>query len=344
MANEPTQTEIDSADDLFGGGDVEEETSAPAPGDTEQDTGLPEEPTDAPPAEEIGEADFEAGEPEYETGAEAEEDFGDEDAKSARKRPAGPSIIKYYAIPVAGAVLIMALGWSFAFIARQGLVQPEEPVKTAKAEEEKPLLPEKPLKKPKRDLRNVPIDVPQQAEKEEVLLGKEGSFIAKPAAPRPKVEPLPEPPEGKEEPPEPREAEPARPPRELASVPAPPIEEDTGEPLTVPVKYPFFIPLVGGRNGRRGRKGRKGQKPGKTVFLNFSVNLLVSNKAAASEFNSKRALIREAIYLHYSRLTPGDLSTPGRREKIRRRLVAKIDKQIIQGKVRGVLFQEFYTR
>ena len=74
------------------------------------------------------------------------------------------------------------------------------------------------------------------------------------------------------------------------------------------------------------------------------MNLLVSNKAAASEFNSKRALIREAIYLHYSRLTPGDLSTPGRRERIRRRLVAKIDKKLIQGKVRGVLFQEFYTR
>lgn len=338
MANESTQTEIDSADDLFGGGDVEEESSAPEPGDTEQDSGFPEDPTDAPPAEEVGEADFEAGEPEYE--AEAGEDLGDEDAKPAKKRRAGPSIIKYYAIPAVGAVLIMTLGWSFAFIARQGLIQPEEPVKTAKAEEEKPLLPEKPDKKPKRDLRTIPIDVPQQAEKEAALEGKEGSFIAKPAPPKRKLEPQAEPPEGKEVPPE--EAESARPPRELAFVQAaPPPEEDTGETLIVPVKYPFFIPLDGGRSGR---KGRKGKKPGKTVFLNFSVNLLVSTKAAASEFNSKRALIREAIYLHYSRLTPGDLSTPGRREKIRRRLVAKIDKQIVQGKVRGVLFQEFYTR
>jgi hypothetical protein len=343
MANEPVQTEIDPADDLFGGGDVEEEASAPEPGDTEQDSGFPEEPADAPPAEEIGEEDFEAGEPEYEAVAEAEEDLGDEDAESTKKRRAGPSIIKYYAIPAVGAVLIMALGWSFAFIARQGLIQPEEPLKTAKAEEEKPLLPDKPDKNPKRDLMTIPIDVPEQAEKGVVLEGKEGSFIAKPAPPKRKFEPQAEPPEGKEAPPE--EAESARPPRELTPLPAaPPPEEDTGETLTVPVKYPFFIPLDGGRSGRSGRKGRKGKKAANTVFLNFSVNLLVSNKAAASEFNSKRALIRESIYLHYSRLTPGDLNTPGRRERIRRRLVAKIDKQIVQGKVRGVLFQEFYTR
>jgi len=55
-------------------------------------------------------------------------------------------------------------------------------------------------------------------------------------------------------------------------------------------------------------------------------------------------LIREAIYLHYNRLSASDLATPGRRDRVRRRLVAKLDREIIQGKVRGILFQEFYTR
>ncbi len=113
---------------------------------------------------------------------------------------------------------------------------------------------------------------------------------------------------------------------------------DTGETLTVPVNHPFFIPL------RRGSRARNGGKAKKLVFLNFSLNLLVSSKAAASEFNLKRALIREAIYLHYNRLSASDLATPGRRDRVRRRLVAKLDREIIQGKVRGILFQEFYTR
>ena len=57
----------------------------------------------------------------------------DEAAKKGKKEKKGkgkgaPSGIAFYAVPALGAVLILALGWGFAFIARSGLVQPE-PVK-----------------------------------------------------------------------------------------------------------------------------------------------------------------------------------------------------------------------
>ena len=109
--------------------------------------------------------------------------------------------------------------------------------------------------------------------------------------------------------------------------------------VAVPISNPFFIPLEGGSSGSKG-----GKKPGPTVFLNLSVNVLVSSKAAATEFNSKRALIREEIFLHYNRLTPKDLETAESRERIRRELIAKLGKKISQGEVKSILFQEFYTR
>ncbi len=339
MADEPRQTEVDSADDLFLGGD-EEDLEAPAEaeaGETEQDQ-APFETPDSPAEEEEPPSalDEDFG---------AEEDYGEEEeGKPDKKRKKGFPALQYYAIPAVGVILIMALGWTFAVIARRGLIPTEEPVKTAKVEEkEDKVLPEEKVpQKPKRDLRTVKL--PQQEEKEGAVKGKEGSFVAKIVGPKPEPEEKAEEKErvreevSKEDTSEPEPDKiPERPSRPAPREAAPP-PVDTGETLTVPVNHPFFIPLRGGRRRRDGGKFPE------LVFLNFSLNLLVSTKAAASEFNSKRALIREAIYLHYNRLAPSDLATPGRRERIRRRLVAKLDREIVHGKVKGIIFQEFYTR
>ncbi len=336
MATGPRQTEIDSADDLFLDGlDLESEGEERA--ETEQDEAPPEEaPLEEAPADEApaDEAPAEKAPPPSPVD-EFEDDEGEKAPKKKRKK--GPPFLQYYAIPVVGVILIMSLGWTLAFIARRGLVPPSKPEKTAEVKkEEKPVLVEKKkFIKPKRDLRTVRL--PKRETKEGSVKGQEGTFVAKIKEPRP---PEPKAPAVKESVGETKPYEP--PPQEVPAAPQealqPPPEKDTGVSLTVPVNHPFFIPLRG--NGR----GRNGNKSQRTVFLNFSVNLLVSSKSAASEFNSKRALIREAIYLHYSRLSPNDLSTPARRERVRRRLVGKLDKKIVQGKVRGILFREFYTR
>lgn len=319
MATGPRQTEIDSADDLFLGGEEEEieEPSAAEPAETEQDTAESFEEEPPPAALDEPEEAF-------------EEEDGEKAAPSEKKK--GVPVLQYYVVPAVGVVLIMSLGWTFALIARRGLVRP--PAEVAKSEKVEEKIIETKHEaivkvKPKRDLRTV--KVPIQTKKEGVVKGQEGTFKANIGVPEPE-------PEKKFTPP-PRVQEGAVDEKSLPPLPeapaakAPPPEADTGPSLTVPVNHPFFIPLRGG-----------GRKKAGITFLNFSLNLLVSSKAAASEFNSKRALIREAIYLHYSRLSPADLSTTEGRERVRRRLVAKLDKQLIQGKVRGVLFQEFYTR
>ncbi|MBT3352748.1 MAG: flagellar basal body-associated FliL family protein [Nitrospinaceae bacterium] len=328
MAGESRQTEIDSADDLFLGGDDDlvEEPSGAEPTETEQDDATSFD--EAPPSAEIEEAEPEF-EPEGDTEAQFEDAAGE---KAPRKKKKGFPVLQYYVVPAVGVVLIMSLGWSFALIARRGLVRPpEEVAKATKVEKKDEKVEEKQeaLIKPKRDLRTVLV--PIQEEKEAEVKGQEGTFKANIRAPKSKKKFAPT------ETPLVGEGE-----ADEASLPpdsgkpagkALPPEVDTGLSLTVPVNHPFFIPLKGGRSTKAA-----------ITFLNFSLNLLVSTKAAASEFNSKRALIRELIYLHYSRSSAGDLSTPAGRDRVRRRLVAKLDKQLIHGKVRGVLFQEFYTR
>ena len=337
MANEPRSTEIDSADDSFLADDEEKAPAPAAPTGTEQDTAELGDAEDEPPPKPAAE------EPPPSLVEEVPEEEEEDEAPPAKKRrKPGPSVLHYYAIPVVGVVLTMSLGWALAFLARRGLKPPVEPVKTAKAEKKRVLPEPKPVKNPKRDLRT--LRLPQRETKEGSLKDREGTFIVridepvpkKPASPRKQLRAasLDQPPkqlraaslDSPEEPPR----------RKLRAASLSPLKPvDTGETLVVSVRHPFFIPLRG--DGRR-------RGASSTVFLNFSVNLLVSSKAAASEFNTKRAPIREIIYLHYARLSPSELSTPGRRERARRRLVAKLDRRIVQGKVRGILFQEFYTR
>ncbi len=223
-------TEIDSADDLF----LPDEETAPSTVMDEDEVSIGTE----------------------------EEDWEEEKTKS------GPGYLIYYGVPAVGALLILSLGWTFAFIARRGLAPPSKPKQVAKAsvfKKQFPLEERSPL--PRGMTKTVP--------------------------------------------------------REVA----------------VPISNPFFIPLEGRSFGAKGAR-----KPGPTVFLNLSVNVLVSSKEAATEFNSKRALIREEIYLHYNRLTPKDLETAESRERIRRELITKIGKKISRGEVKSILFQEFYTR
>ncbi len=219
------ETEIDSADDLF-----LEEIEEPAPS-----TALDED-----------EVTVEVAPREVEEEKEEE-----------------PSHLVYYGVPAVGALLILSLGWTFAFIVRQGLTPPAKPkVASSKIFERSPAV-------------NV--------------FGRMGKSA-------------------------------------------------TGD-VTVPISYPFFIPLEGGSAG-----AKDGKKTKPTVFLNLSVDVLVSNRAAATEFNAKRTLIREEIFSHYNRLAPKDLETAESRERIRKQLIAKIGKKIVQGKVKGILFQEFFTR
>jgi hypothetical protein len=221
-------TEIDSADDLFLP-EVEEETSSVA----------------------IDEDEVSA------------EDAGEEGEEGKQKEHAPGNLI-YYGIPAVGALLILSLGWSFAFIARRGLIPPAKP-RVAKT----------------RTLK-----------KRAPIVGAFGRM-----------------------------------------------DKKSAKDVTVPISHPFFIPLDGGSAG-----GKGGKKTKPTVFLNLSVNLLMSNKAAATEFNAKRSLIRQEIFQHYNRLAPKDLETAESRERIRRELIAKIDKRIVQGEVKSILFQEFFTR
>jgi hypothetical protein len=218
----------------------------------------------------------------------------------------------------------MSLGWTLAFLARRGLKNPAKPIKIVKVKTKKEnrVLPDpKPDKEVTQDSRMVRL--PRQEIKEDSLKGRKETSIAR------INKPAPQNPASSKGPPRKRRLVPS-----LGSAKS----METKEALIVPVKHPFFIPLQGKERAR----GRNNDT--KMVFLRFTVNLLVSDKAAVSEFNSKRALIRELIFSHYARLSPSDISTPGRRQRVRRGLLAKLDRKIIQGKVRGILFQEFFTR
>ena len=218
-------TEIDSADDLFLS-EMEEDTSSTAMDEDEVSAG--------------------------------------EEGEAGKQKEPEPGSLIYYGIPAVGVLLILSLGWSFAFIARRGLIPPVKP-KLANSR---------------------------------ILKKRSPAYSAF----------------GR-------------------------MEEKLAKDVTVPISHPFFIPLEG---VLAGAKGGKETRP--TVFLNLSVNLLMSSKAAATEFNAKRSQIRQEIFLHYNRLTPKDLETAESRERIRRELIAKIDKKIVQGEVKSILFQEFFTR
>ena len=152
MATPPRQTEIDSADDLFFGGEEElEESSA-----TEQDE-VPSFDEEPPPP---------SDEPEPEEEAK-------EEASPEKKK--GVPVLQYYVIPAVGAVLIMSLGWTFALIARRGLVRPPAEVAKAKKLEKADgqiAAKQDKILKPKRDLRTV--RVPIQTKKEAEVKGQEG--------------------------------------------------------------------------------------------------------------------------------------------------------------------------
>ena len=112
MARTSFSTEIDTAEDL----ELEEAAEKGAAVDA---FGEGEEAPPPPPKE--GDEEAESSE------------ASDEAAKKGKKEKKGkgkgaPSGIAFYAVPALGTVLILALGWGFAFIARSDLVQPE-PVK-----------------------------------------------------------------------------------------------------------------------------------------------------------------------------------------------------------------------
>lgn len=234
MVNDKNKvTEIDSADDLFLP-EVEEEEPGPS-------TVMDED------SVEIGIA---------------EKNW--EEKKNQKESELG--YLTYYAVPAVGILLILSLGWTFAFIARRGLA-PTASIST----------------------EDVIFEKQFSLKKSSPISGGMAKAV----------------------------------PREVA----------------VPITSPFFIPL----DGKQGR-GRKRSNAEPTVFLNLSLNVLVSNKEAATEFHSKRTQIREEIFLHYNRLSPKDLETAESRERIRRELIEKINKKISMGKVKSILFQEFYTR
>ncbi len=103
MARNSFSTEIDTAEDL----ELEEEAG--------KDTAVDEfgEGEVAPPKEGDEEAE-----------ASAEDEKKGKKGKKGKSKGA-PSAIVFYAVPALGAVLILALGWGFAFIARSGLELPE---------------------------------------------------------------------------------------------------------------------------------------------------------------------------------------------------------------------------
>jgi len=238
MANSDDKvTEIDSADDLF----------------------LPDAEDDAPSSTAMDDGEVSADE-----AREDKQEYDLEDKLEDKQEGSEPANLIYYGFPAVGALLILSLGWSFAFIARQGLAPPAKPK----------------LAKSKVFKKQIPVFR---------TFGSTRKALAK--------------------------------------------------EVTVPISHPFFIPLEGSLAGAKDRK-----KAGPTVFLNLSVNLLVSSKAAATEFNAKRSLIRQEIFQHYNRLTLKDLETAENRERIRQELIAKIDKKIVQGEVKSILFQEFFTR
>jgi len=104
----------------------------------------------------------------------------------------------------------------------------------------------------------------------------------------------------------------------------------------VTLDEPFFIPLEGGR--------RNGRDRSPTVFLHLALTLNLSNQAAMREVAGKRSAIRELIFNHFNRLSPQDLVSTKGREQAKAGLVARLAREVVQGKVQAVYFEEFFTR
>ncbi|MBI3127204.1 MAG: flagellar basal body-associated FliL family protein [Candidatus Tectomicrobia bacterium] len=289
MAKTPAQasrsTEIDVADDLFAGGAAAAPAAAPAGPQLERD----EHPIEvaAPPKKERPPLVEPAPEKKPAAAKAAEEADEDEEAGGAgRKRGAKrPSALMYYVVPAAGAALILSMGWTFAFIIRQGLAPRAE---APKAVEQARVLPPKEAPKAPADPRET----------------------MKVLAPGPQEPALPSiSPGGKGD------------------------ETDAGK---IALEEPFFIPLEGSR--------RNAREKGPTVFLHLSLTLGVSNQAALREVAGKRSVIREAVFDHFNRMTPQDLASPKGREQAKAALIARLSKEVVQGQVRSVYFEEFFTR
>jgi hypothetical protein len=245
-------TEIDSADDLF-----DEISSAPSTAPMDED----------------------------------EVSFGEPDQESALEKKSEPTFLSDYLIPAIGAMLILSLGWTCAFIVRGGL-SPLPPTQVVA----------KGVKPQTNGSTSKSTDGPTKDSTKEVAK----------QAPR----------------------------KDLSSILRGPKRNNIEtRDVTVRIEHPFFIPLEGDTE-----KVKNGGKPKTTVFLNLTMNLLVSNKEAATEFKAKRVQIRNEVFSHYNRLSPKDLESAENRERIRRELIEKIDKKLLRGEVKGILFQEFFTR
>ena len=289
MAKKPAptgrSTEIDIADDLF----KEGAAAPPAPESgkpgLERDAGPIEVAAPAPPKERPP-----LVEPEKPAAAKAavQAPAGDLDAAGADaggRREKRPSALLYFGVPAAGAALILGMGWTFAFIIRQGLGPRAE---APKAVEQARVLPPREAPAPPKDAR-------------------EAMKVLVPATPGPAQPSIA--PEGKGD------------------------ETDGGK---VSLDEPFFIPLEGGR--------RNGRDRSPTVFLHLALTLNLSNQAAMREVAGKRSAIRELIFNHFNRLSPQDLVSAKGREQAKAGLVARLAREVVQGKVQAVYFEEFFTR
>jgi len=127
------------------------------------------------------------------------------------------------------------------------------------------------------------------------------------------------------------------PPKAAPAQPAAAEPLDEKESVRVPIEEPFFIPL----DGKGKRNGRAGEP---RVFLHLSLSISLSNKAAVREVSGKRSQIREAIFEHFNRLSLQDILTPKGREQSKIDLIARLSKEVHQGKVQAVYFEEFFTR
>lgn len=279
-------TEIDVADDLFAGGPpaaAQAEAEKPPEQDRIPLVELPaeEKPKERPPL----------AEPEKEKPKDrkaADEPGAERVGLRGRKAKRTPLLL-YYGVPAVGLSLILGLGWTFAFIIRQGL--------GPRAEAPKPVEQARVL--PPREPPPAPPPAPPKDMREtlETLVPQAG-----PA--QPSTAPV-----GK--------------------------GDETGAGK-VALEDPFFIPLEGGR--------RNGRDRSPTVFLHLTLTLSLSNQAATREVSGKRSVIREAVFSYFSRLSPQDLASARQREQARAGLTDRLSKEVVQGQVRAVYFEEFFTR
>lgn len=309
-------TEIDRADDLLLSFDDEpgEEASA----GTEMDSGesIPEEAAPSPLAEEAPEESELVAEKVKEEHGEDEGEADDEKKAPGRKR----NLFVVYGVPLGGALVIFAFGWTFAFIARSGLAPPPAPKPEKTALRQTLNIPD-----PEKSTANLGKKVlpgPPKLELPEIKLSK----LSKSSKPLTLTEKAGLPSKGKG-------TRKFSPPPGLIT--GPPVGKKEPLGFSVSLRLPFYIPLEGGKR----RAGADN-----TTFLHLSLSLEMSNKAAASEVNAKASKIREAVFLHFNRLSPAELGSLKGIERTRQVLAARLSKEIVQGEVRRVLFREFFTR